>query len=114
VKSIDWTKIFVNMLVIEVIYVGFLQVDPADDFAAALGVLKAGGSYVPLDPEMPMPRLEIRSAGLRALAMQARKIGSSKGGNPALIGFAPALRLGLYDRTELDHTRFLSHMSRAK
>jgi amino acid adenylation domain-containing protein len=62
--------------------VGLLLEDPIHRIVALLGVLKAGGAYLPLDPSLPQTRLEemLALAGARIVALEgparARAIGN--------------------------------------
>ncbi|HEX8558916.1 MAG TPA: amino acid adenylation domain-containing protein, partial [Pyrinomonadaceae bacterium] len=59
----------------------------ADLVAALLGVLKAGGAYLPLDPEYPRERLAfmLEDAGARVLLTERQKLGALPAGRTEVI-----------------------------
>jgi len=72
-----------------------------------LGILKAGGGYVPLDPEYPKERLAfmVRDSGLKVLLTQAHLRGQLSEFDTQVVCLDSSLRADSHERSTNDRSR---------
>jgi len=91
--------------------VGILLERSVEMVIALLGVLKAGGTYVPLDPSYPQERLSymLRDSGVSVLLSQERFLQAVPESNAQVVCFDAAAELLASERDDNPGRRVLPH-----